>query len=81
MPKLPNELKTSPEGYRTPPGTDPVLDLMRETQVPLTRENYLALADLQEPLGAELEAEVPKEFQRWDFLKPSVSRLNNEPQQ
>lgn len=48
----------------TPGGWYPTLDYMKERQLPLTREKYLALEDLQEPLTAELEASLPPEF-RW----------------
>lgn len=58
-----NESSTLPAGYKTPLGRDILLDYMREHQLPLTRKNYLDLAGLKEPLEAELEGELPKEFQ------------------
>jgi len=46
--------------------SDIVLDKMKQENIPLTRENYLALAYLGNPpeeLGAEEEAELPEEIQ------------------
>jgi hypothetical protein len=43
---------------------DIVLEHMKKHNIPLTRENYLALAYLGDPpdeLGAEEEAEIPDE--------------------
>jgi hypothetical protein len=54
---------------------DSTLAMMREHHIPLTRENYLALAFMgnppDEPLDAELEASLPEQFQKnpikwWD---------------
>jgi hypothetical protein len=47
---------------KIPPGQDPLLLAMKERGIPLTRANYLKMADLQEPLPAELEAELPIEI-------------------
>jgi hypothetical protein len=52
----------SPEVFKNRRGTDPVLDLMLDLQIPLTRAAYLVVAGLEEPLGAELEAMLPDEF-------------------
>lgn len=43
-------------------GLDHVLDYMKAHQVPLTRANYLALADLQEPLEPEIARSLPKDL-------------------
>ncbi len=52
------------------PTDDPILELMLRDKVPLTRENYLHLAYMgtppEEPLDAELEAELPEIFRKWD---------------
>lgn len=55
---------TSPEESISQPGRDPVLDLMRQRGIPLTRENYLALSrpDAEGPLSPEEEMELPEEF-------------------
>jgi hypothetical protein len=49
--------------------TDIGFEKMKRDNIPMTRENYLALAYLgdppQEPLDAELEAELPEVFQKW----------------
>lgn len=46
---------------------DYVEQYMKKNDVPLTRENYIELnwpqVDPKEPLPAELEAELPEEFQ------------------
>ena len=42
-----------------------VLDYMKKHNIPLTRENYLAIAylgDVPEEIGPELEMEMPNEF-------------------
>lgn len=44
------------------PGRDPVLETMKLRGIPLTRERYLITAGLEEPLSAELEADLPREF-------------------
>jgi hypothetical protein len=61
-----------PESYRV---LDPVIAHMRIESIPLTRENYLALAypdGLPAPWTAELEAELPEELRTplwfWDQL-------------
>jgi hypothetical protein len=42
---------------------------MKSHGIPLTRENYLRMnhpeLNPDEPLPAELEAELPREFQNW----------------
>jgi len=45
---------------------DPILDVMQAHNIPLTRENYIALNYLGNPpeeLSAEEEAELPEAFQ------------------
>ena len=46
---------------------DFVLEYMKKHDIPLTRENYLAIdrpgVDPSKPLPAELEAEMPDEIQ------------------
>jgi hypothetical protein len=45
---------------------DVVLQKMKEENIPMTRDNYLALAyfgDVPEVLDAEAEAELPEQFQ------------------
>ena len=47
---------------------DHILKYMEKHQVPLNRQNYVAInwmgdADPSKPLPAELEASLPKEFQ------------------
>jgi len=53
------------------PNDDIVLNKMLELDIPLTRQNYLNLAYLgsppPEPLDAELEAELPEQFQKPDL--------------
>jgi hypothetical protein len=46
----------------TPHGEDGILDLMRAHNIPLTRKAYLSVAGLTEPLGIELEMELPEQF-------------------
>lgn len=63
----PKPEKKSPawlEGYKIPPGYDSLLEKMKRESIPLTRENYLKLAGLEEPLDAELEWEIPPMFSR-----------------
>ena len=48
----------------TPHGEDGILDLMRAHNIPLTRKAYLSVAGLTEPLGIELEMELPEEFRK-----------------
>jgi hypothetical protein len=40
-----------------------VQGLLRE-KLPVTRENYLLLAGLEEPLDAEFESELPRQLRR-----------------
>ena len=47
--------------------TDATLELMKRHNIPLTRENYLAIAyfgNFPEELDAEAEAELPLEFRK-----------------
>lgn len=52
---------------------DIVLEYMKEEGIPLTRENYIGInwmGDIEDPskvLPAELEAELPVQFQHPDF--------------
>ena len=50
--------------FQTLRGSDPVLDWMLDNQAPLTREEYLSVAGLTEPLEPEVEATLPRPFQR-----------------
>jgi len=55
------EVSTSQNGQND----DPVIAMMKEANVPLTRENYLDLAYLGEvpsPFPSELEADLPEMF-------------------
>ncbi len=55
---------------------DPVLQYMIEKKLPLTREKYLALAypeGTENPLPAELEAELPKQFRQLTPSAPPTS--------
>jgi hypothetical protein len=48
---------------------DPVLAMMRDYGIPMTREKYLRLAYMGDPpeeLGPEEEANLPPQFQNWD---------------
>jgi hypothetical protein len=49
---------------------DPLLSLMKERNIPLTRENYLTLAYMGDPPAwcPELETEIPEQFQDWDGM-------------
>jgi hypothetical protein len=45
---------------------DVVLEKMQRDGIPMTRQNYLALAYLGDPpeeIGPEVEAQLPKQFQ------------------
>lgn len=49
--------------------SDIILDFMKEKKVPITRDNYLAIAYMGNPpeeLSAEEEAELPEGLQRKD---------------
>ena len=50
------------KAFITPIGQNLILDYMREQQLPLTRETYLAIEGFSEPLHPELEMELPMEF-------------------
>jgi hypothetical protein len=41
---------------------DPVVQLLQEENVPVTRRNYLEAAGLEEPLDPEVEANLPEEL-------------------
>ena len=48
---------------KIPPGSNPLLDLMKAEQIPLTRQNYLEIAYPDEDpnsFPAELESELPE---------------------
>lgn len=60
---------------KSPAGQDPVIAMLEEASLPLTRENYLAMAyptgivdedgnemDPKEQLPAELETQLPEEI-------------------
>ncbi len=51
----------------SPHGQDPLLSLMKEHHIPLTRENYLTLAYMGNPppWSPELEEQIPVQFQDW----------------
>ena len=59
---------------------DPLLSLMKEVNIPLTRENYLTLAYMgdQPAWCPELEAEIPEEFQDWDSMTFGQPQKANE---
>jgi hypothetical protein len=57
-PDLPEEVCS------TPHGEDGILDLLQLAHIPLTREAYLAVAGLTEPLGIELDMELPEEIRK-----------------
>jgi hypothetical protein len=42
---------------------DGVVQLLLRQGRPVTRQNYLSLAGLQEPLDPEVEADIPRELQ------------------
>ena len=55
---------------------DYVLDKMKESGIPMTRENYLALAYFGNPpehLTAEQEAELPPQFRQTPKEEPDVA--------
>lgn len=52
--------------------SDLLLEYLKKHNIPVTRENYVTLATLgdqngSEPLGAELESELPEGLQHADF--------------
>ena len=50
--------------------TDAILDMMKQNNVPLTRDNYLALAYMGNPparLSAEEEFQLPNQFRKKRF--------------
>lgn len=57
---------------------DYVLDKMKESGIPMTRENYLELAYMGDPpekLSAEEEADLPEEFQLKDRNEAGAEAL------
>jgi hypothetical protein len=62
--------KSSPQPAASGPPTgtsDVVLHMMKRDGIPLTRQNYLDMAyptGLPHPWTAELEAELPQQFQK-----------------
>ena len=56
---------------------DDVTELMRESGVPITRENYIDAAWGGEPppWNAELEAQLPEELQDWSLYKVERGEL------
>ena len=57
---------------KTPPGSDIVLEVMKQEGIPLTRENYLAMAyptpeDVPDPWTPELEMELPAELRELEM--------------
>ena len=79
----PSEVKSSPSpaALKNPLGSGTTLGYMKAAGLPLTRENYLALAFPGEPefLPWELELQIPEMFrlspsewqERNDLLEPS----------
>jgi hypothetical protein len=59
-----SKIKNWWEGSTTPPSSDPLVERMKRQQIPVTRENYLQLAGLTEPLTAEEEWMLPPELSR-----------------
>ena len=60
-----NASSASPGGLSRRGGSSPILDYMKARQLPLTRENYVALnwpEGAPSPLPAELEQEMPAQF-------------------
>ena len=51
------------KGFKTPPGSDIVLEAMKQEGIPLTRENYLAMA-YPTP---ELEMDLPRELRELEM--------------
>ena len=52
----PENNSSMPQGKSIPlSGNDPVLEHLKARGLPLTRENYVKMADLQEPLDGEME--------------------------
>lgn len=60
---------------------DPLLALMKEHNIPLTRENYLTLAYMgdQPDWCPELESEIPEQFQDWDSQTFGPQRHDQKP--
>ncbi|MDQ3622220.1 MAG: hypothetical protein M3463_06995 [Verrucomicrobiota bacterium] len=54
---------------KIPNGQDPLVDYLREHQIPVTRGNYLAWAypdDLPEMWDPKLEATLPWDLREWE---------------
>jgi len=50
---------------------DEIIQWMKELDIPITRQNYIDLAwmeDPPKPWTVEAEQQLPKELQEWDFL-------------
>lgn len=61
-----------PEASTSQAGSNATLAYMRKMNLPLTRETWMDLSypdGLPEPWTAELEAEVPEQFQDWSRVK------------
>ena len=76
-PSLPANLRTNTEPYDVEKrhgekellqtGMDPLLaHIMKAMGIPATRKQYLLLADLEEPLDAEIEAMLPEDIRETD---------------
>jgi hypothetical protein len=66
MAKVQQPLAQDLPGDAPPPQRegDGILELLQLAHIPLTREAYLAVAGLTEPLGIELEMELPEEIRK-----------------
>ena len=47
---------------KTQLGLDPLLEVMKQRQIPLTKENYLALDNPEDPNSAEVNEYLPPEL-------------------
>jgi hypothetical protein len=56
---------------KTPTGTDPLLDWMREHGVPITRDKFIALnwGNVPDPWTPEDEDNLPEELQDWSIFE------------
>lgn len=75
--------KNLPAASSTPTGSEPILPALKRLGLPLTRENYLALAypsGLPEEWTQELENELPKEI-RHDYWRddPIIDEIIRRP--
>lgn len=60
------QLKEQAASTNQPGRIDPVLELMQEYNIEMTRENYLYysyMGDVPEEIGAEVEESLPAQFQ------------------